>query len=38
MPTVKKPSKSKDLPPKKAGAVKGGKLAVNDNLTFARVK
>ena len=33
----KRPAKkNKDLSPKSGGRVKGGKLAVNDNVTFVR--
>ncbi len=38
MATTKKPSKSKDLPPKKTIAVKGGRLSANENLTLVHVR
>jgi len=38
MVTTKKPTKSKDLPPKKTTAVKGGRIMNNDNLTLVRVR
>jgi hypothetical protein len=34
----KKKSKGKDLSPKTGGAVKGGRLAANDNVSFVRVR
>ena len=33
---VKSTKKTKDLPPKKSGAVKGGKLATNENTNLLR--
>jgi hypothetical protein len=38
MPTSKKASKTRDLPPKKSGAVKGGKLSANQNLTLVHIR
>lgn len=38
MPKAKNPTKSKDLPPRKSGTVKGGKLATNENLTLVRAQ
>jgi hypothetical protein len=38
MVTTKTPSKSKDLPPKKTAAVKGGKLSANENLTLVHAR
>jgi hypothetical protein len=38
--TMAKPQrqpKAKDLPPKKGGTIKGGKLSANENLTLIRI-
>lgn len=37
MPNTKQSPKGKDLPPKKGGAVKGGKLSANENVTIVRL-